>query len=1043
MVLTLVNGVVFDRQPAQAVADGEISNQTYADLGLNTKGKIDIEANVSEDDPRFENTKGLDNPVGASDDALTTLVDSRELGVHFQRVDDRYAKQVHEMGGGFNVPSHSNEKSRTANSFSHDVHAEVNLIKPNAKGSNLDAAGAPSFTVSLNHEVYGKDQQVYTTLGILDKNLKQIGGTGGYWGAFSYNGGKDHWMNQLTPWGKEGWLQIASGDFNSDGIDEVAVYIPEFNRPRIEIWGFNVALAANGKSVSQATIVKQKTLQLAEFWNPSLATGYNTDAMWLTPQVSLTVGDLDKDGGDDLIATASVSNDHWNSTWDGKNTVNSARGGRVSYLYVADHDHLGSMAWDGGSTSLTNTFELKSAKNIHYGDTELTSPSVYALSPGVGIGDIDADGMEELVVAGHTAISGRPADGESYMISTVEYNTANLSDSSKPKYLMGEGWSLFHRYTQAQGSQFAIQHDPGYGVFSTVSVAVADLDGTMASGALSPDAIFVEGAIMRYAARPIPQTASQGAGLYSVWQDHTGSGGAYSGYGTHYIFQNQVALNSSVDVNESIGDVVVANFTANPANAEQIYYTYVKRVANDNRLTYALGYYAGADKTNIGDYYRVNTGSHVKTSFMDLWAPDVDGDGIRLRMIGTTRTYTEPILKSVLVAAPYIDDMRAHEDYEPMAANETAWGVYDSEEEAWTAGGSAKAGVYVGGKAEVSFLGLWDGVEIEGGVEIGAEFTYEARQAEEMTVGVTYTGKADRNYAVVSCLPVTNYFYRQYIPATTATEDFPREIALDTDGDGEPNGAPHAYKAGEQIPAHYEVMTLTLPNEEIWTMLPAEKYDAVAAHTNGLDVIQGNMVSSKPGDIHSYRSELIPSEFAYDGKSYIGAAKGAGNWQTTGSRVTAEVSRSVSNSNTYDISAYLNFEFSADFGGFKTGASAEASGSYGWEDAWSHEERFAGTVDGLPDEIDGEDSPYAFEWLFGVRHQPVERHGKTAEPVRVLDYLVRNATDVPYAATSLRAGEVTNDSIELIWNIPNQKYPASGYEVQRKRPQDTDWVQIA
>lgn len=91
-----------------------------------------------------------------------------------------------------------------------------------------------------------------------------------------------------NPYQLKNYLQVATGDWNGDGVDEVAVYIPEENNSRIAVYAL------------------QRTEENA-YKNPSnwaLAwTYYLKEDNVVSNMISLTSGDVDRDGIDDLSCT--------------------------------------------------------------------------------------------------------------------------------------------------------------------------------------------------------------------------------------------------------------------------------------------------------------------------------------------------------------------------------------------------------------------------------------------------------------------------------------------------------------------------------------------------------------------------------------------------------------------------------------------------------------------------------------------------------------------------------------------------------------------
>ena len=91
-----------------------------------------------------------------------------------------------------------------------------------------------------------------------------------------------------NPYQLKNYLQVATGDWNGDGMDEVAVYIPEENNSRIAIYALQKPENDGYKQAS----------------NWSLAwTYYLKEGNVVSNMISMTSGDVDRDGIDDLSCT--------------------------------------------------------------------------------------------------------------------------------------------------------------------------------------------------------------------------------------------------------------------------------------------------------------------------------------------------------------------------------------------------------------------------------------------------------------------------------------------------------------------------------------------------------------------------------------------------------------------------------------------------------------------------------------------------------------------------------------------------------------------
>lgn len=91
-----------------------------------------------------------------------------------------------------------------------------------------------------------------------------------------------------NPYQLKNYLQVATGDWDGDGIDEVAVYIPEEDNSRIAVYSLQKTGNDDYKSASNWALA----------W-----TYYLKEDHVVSNMISMTSGDVDRDGIDDLSCT--------------------------------------------------------------------------------------------------------------------------------------------------------------------------------------------------------------------------------------------------------------------------------------------------------------------------------------------------------------------------------------------------------------------------------------------------------------------------------------------------------------------------------------------------------------------------------------------------------------------------------------------------------------------------------------------------------------------------------------------------------------------
>jgi hypothetical protein len=152
------------------------------------------------------------------------------------------------------------------------------------------------------------------------------------------------------------WLRVIAGDFDSDGTDDIVIAIADDNAGQITL-SYLTGGKTSGYSIDAA---RDKTFSA------------NETASMLG--IELAVGQLDLDGGEELGV---VVNEIWGSG------MNQSPGFGTSYYHLYD-DQSGNFA------------ELTTARIS--GDVSTTTHN--AVVGTIAMGDVDGDGMDEVVLAG-------------------------------------------------------------------------------------------------------------------------------------------------------------------------------------------------------------------------------------------------------------------------------------------------------------------------------------------------------------------------------------------------------------------------------------------------------------------------------------------------------------------------------------------------------------------------------------------------------------------------------------------------------------------
>ena len=322
---------------------------------------------------------------------------------------------------------------------------------------------------------------------------------------------------------------------------------------------------------------------------------------------------------------------------------------------------------------------------------------------------------------------------------------------------------------------------------------------------------------------------------------------------------------------------------------------------------------------NQGRSYLNNTdGKSRASTYVSVAAPDVDDDGILMEHIGTKAYYSKPEVQAVLQSAPYFQDVAdVYDNYLNNGA--TAYGTSKATGEGGTASVSASLGIFV--SSESSALACH---EME--MDVSVTTSYDHATIKDVETSMDYAGDAGDDYVVMYTIP----YYRYYYDATF------------------PDGST-------------DIITIEEPMTPATVIVPVETYDELAATTQGLEPIRGNILTNIPGDPASY------SSWPKGTPTPIGEVQMLTNaGPNSGSTVT--VSRTVSTTKEHSFSIGIEENLEVGFGGgvlgndtvvgIQQGFAIAGGGTYSKMDGVA----YTGTVDNLPYGVEG----YAFNWQLGI-----------------------------------------------------------------------------
>lgn len=900
-------------------------------------------------------------------------------------------------------------------------------------------------------------------------------------------------IGAIDMWEVEGLLSVTSGDFDGDGVDEIAVYTPN-NSGALSGKASQIYMQIFEFDATSKSIKSKKYIDLASDVS-SWTKGYTGGSFgiyfsyfYFLPYVALCGDDLSGDGIDDLAAVASFST--WVGNRDGSTTYStkqlidpSTRLASVLEVYEGK---------EGGDFTQSIKHRTMVTTGLTGGSDDSSTQNRFVLrNANLTTGDVNGDGINEIIIAGNytragvystastttaTSNSYVEVDGESALCHIIGYTTYdNLKKCEMYNTNSEYNWTV---QRTGDGQTYWFNEDNSDSGPITVSLASFKRNGTG-----YPETIFAGGQFFEY---------NSESGTLAFLKNSNISYPDSIGKTSVVWIGKAVAGNLANDV---FGREAVVFPFYMKKNEEDIFSCEVDFFYNRTSLQ-ALG---GSEVLTNTYHYAFSTVSSQQLASLAL----LDGGGktgyLTYDGNNTDVYYSDVEVLSIMQAPPLYEELN---DDTYIGNSETSFTKSEGNSESWTQGGSLTAGVVAGFEYKGSFLGIFPavGAEYEFSLTgtIGGEDTQE--KTYDYSSGFATSGTTDT--AVIFAVPYVRYNCTMYVPEYTLPTEadyntlcaFRDELAdnlrkyVDT-GDAQSKGTyvmgckyyyyrytsyvnednymkqqEVLYKVAEEIgfiedaiasfgkggtgewggtvkgavlPYHY-----CIPQQPMVTTIDAKTYDAIADATPGLEKIYGNVFSEtyRPGDPNTYAHStdalnatgtVLQSKMSMGGSSdgYLTNSN-----SSAGSSQSQSISVEESDSDTLTWGAALENTSLAIVGGAKVGftISAEYNGSHTTTTTQGNE--YSGTVFSLP-----KDTPADYTYSWKLVSYTTMLNGKK---VPVVGYLTKvNSTPPPSVAQNIFVENLTDTSATLTWE--NGERAADFYKIFRVDADGNNPVPIA
>lgn len=783
-------------------------------------------------------------------------------------------------------------------------------------------------------------------------------------GKNPYVGDASNKTNVIWNWEYDAMFDIAAGDMDGDGYDEIAVY----------------TATGTGSDDQAVHLYKYTGGTLTEITKKTVTKPNNNNAKDKnlklgTAVVTLAFGDLNADDKDELVIAE-------NMTY-GSSNINDGK--------------VGIYALKEGA--------LERKKEISL-ETEREGNNVaMARYVNVATGDIDNDNQDELIIAGYvgikaalgsTNISGTNKDNIYYkIIDGKEYKESDWKTTSFVKK------DLLGRVV-----------DNSSQLIPPVSLTCAATQGVGYA-----EQLFLSGCLYSVNKSNYELTLLTQISTNREYKKDNGN----KANKEEIFVVNVVAGNFNGNRNGQ--EQIVYAFGMKHDDSDRYWYDigYLnKKAPGDTHANESSGYWYGQEQVmNYESSYNRDSSKARASLYLSLAAVDCDNDSTLMRYKGQTVTWTKPEVLTVLQSAPYFQDLEDTRGY--LDQGQTGLGKSKAAGDKVTAGGSLSLGTYVSFEQDFSVFGV-KVASIEAEAQSKNSFTYAYEETKKKETEINYSGSAGDDYAVVYAVPYMEYQYETWVPEYTLpaskNEEYYKYIdnylsgklknwsTIKTDPSKLSAERTKAEKElgirpNMTVEGSWQPSSVMVPMEPAKVLISVDAYDEIAEQTEGLEPIRGNILNSTPGNPATYD--------AVGARSNDFHAIGSQQKVTTGEGGNITVTETSTTDKSHDFEYSYEFEakVGAGAGGLTVGVLAGYGANVGGGISSSSSKSYSATVDNLPKDA----SKYGFSWQFGWRNAKLNNND-----VLVLEYQIKDVAQLPSMPKNLRVDSVTSDSVTLTWD---------------------------
>lgn len=786
------------------------------------------------------------------------------------------------------------------------------------------------------------------------------------------------------------YMQITAGDYNNDGKADIAVMVPGSNA---DTDGKLVILDLKGSSLVQ-TYTQDKTFYSAYKKDDSAKTKFSA--------YDLTSGDCDNDGTDEVVYT---------------NTYDVITQDDDSYINVLDYTASG--------------YTKPVSQEIRVGQSHDNMGNA-----GVTVGDIDNDGLAEIIVGGFMVNDDNKSATYSYTAkdgsSTKSITYYHEMAMSYMEYdNVASGYSSFTAFSVFRDDEDTAQtcvsgNDTSYQTYSDRTLGSSRRYKNSDNWTLPIQAVSLTG----YVNNKTNDQVFFGNYMY-YYDKSTGLFKVYDSDGKVDVDSDAVVYNDIQAPTTSITTMVAGSFLSDDTSymavegQQQLMVGYVRKKNNGDRsFEMALLYQNSGDtmapKRGVKYIATADDDDFNDMKFYPVVCPlNMDSDTKYVQYVGHDFTYTEPEVLDVIASVPYFQDIM---DAYPAGV----WGDPGTTSLKHTSGGSetdtasteVSLGWYFNFHQDISVLGIrLFSVELETNASVNTNYEYS--KTVETESSIEYSTSEGQDSVVMVSSPLDVYQYRYYEATQKYLAAYPG--------------------AKKDDPDTWGLMEVSLPGKPATMVYSVERYNTLA-QKYGLEHIGSNFWThtlGEPGSYPTSTADFLNASNVIDSKNPASVVAGGG-------AETSELTITKEKESTYGVSFTLGAKFGVGVGGLVTGTTVENTTGYGGTTTSYEGTTIAATLNGFPEQekyhadLDTEDY-----YLKAKLHSYTTKFNDN--DIMVLEFTVEDYRGLPRRVENFHSTGSTENSINLAWEVPSvisAKLKPNKYILERYDPFYKKWETV-